>query len=199
MSTGPVTAFDEALANQAARMADLMEGAIGSGLAAPQVGILQRMFVYRPELGAPITAVVNPVLEEASDETAPDLEGCLSLQGVAVVVERAVAVRVRAQAVDGSELVLEREGHEARILQHELDHLDGILMLDRTVPEQKRAALRALRDGVAMEIPALPAERRRSLTAGCRPRSTADRHRHVVPARGARLVRIVISLRTWPT
>jgi peptide deformylase len=156
MSTGPVTEFDEALANQAARMADLMEGAIGSGLAAPQVGILQRMFVYRPELGAPITAVVNPVLEEASEETAPDLEGCLSLQGVAVVVERPVAVRLRAQAVDGSELVLEREGHEARILQHELDHLDGVLMLDRTVPEQKRAALRALRDGVAMEVPALP-------------------------------------------
>ena len=152
MSAGPVTEFDEALANQAARMSDLMIGAIGSGLAATQVGILQRMFVYRPEPGAAITAVVNPVVEEAADETAPDLEGCLSLQGVAVVVERPVAVRLRAQAVDGSELVLEREGHEARILQHELDHLDGVLMLDRTVPEQKRAALRALRDGVAMEI-----------------------------------------------
>ena len=158
MSTSPVTEFDEALANQAARMADLMEGAIGSGLAAPQVGILQRMFVYRAELGGPVTAVVNPVVEEVAEETAPDLEGCLSLQGVAVVVERPVAVRLRAQGVDGSELVLEREGHEARILQHELDHLDGILMLDRTVPEQKRAALRALRDGVAMEIPAPPSE-----------------------------------------
>jgi peptide deformylase len=158
MSAGPVTEFDGALATQADRMGELMAGAIGSGLAATQVGILQRMFVYRPEIGAAITAVVNPVLEDASDETAPDLEGCLSLQGVAVVVERPVAVRIRAQAVDGSELVLEREGHEARILQHELDHLDGVLMLDRTVPEQKRAALRALRDGVAMEVPPLPAE-----------------------------------------
>ena len=152
MSAGPVTEFDEALANQASRMADLMVGAIGSGLAATQVGILQRMFVYRPEPGAAVTAVVNPVLEEAAEETAEDLEGCLSLQGVAVVVERPVAVRLRAQAVDGSELVLEREGHEARILQHELDHLDGVLMLDRTVPDHKRAALRALRDGVPMQI-----------------------------------------------
>ena len=158
MAAGPVTTFDEALAGQAARMSELMEGAIGSGLAATQMGILQRMFVYRPAVGEPITAVVNPIVEEASEETAPDLEGCLSLQGVAVIVERAVAVRVRAQAVDGSELVLEREGHEARILQHEVDHLDGVLMLDRTVPEQKRAALRALRDGVVMEIPALPTE-----------------------------------------
>ena len=156
MSAGPVTNFDKALAVQAARMGELMEGAIGTGLAATQVGILQRMFVYRPEPGEPITAVVNPVIEEASEETAPDIEGCLSLQGVAVVVERPVAVRLRAQAVDGSELVLEREGHEARILQHELDHLAGVLMLDRTAPEQKRAALRALRDGTVMEVPPLP-------------------------------------------
>ena len=155
-SAGPVTEFGDALRHQVARMADLMEGAIGTGLAATQVGILQRMFVYRPEPGAPAVAIVNPVLEEASDETAPDLEGCLSLQGVAVIVERPVAVLVRAQDAEGEELVLEREGHEARVLQHELDHLDGVLMLDRTAPEQKRAAIRALRDGTVMELPPLP-------------------------------------------
>ena len=156
MPAAPVEAFDAALATQAARMAELMEGAVGTGLAATQVGILQRMFVYRPDPGAPVEAVVNPVVEETAPDTAPGLEGCLSLQGVAVIVERPVAVRVRARDASGEERVIEAEGHHARVLQHELDHLDGVLMLDRTTKDLRREALRALREGRAMALPELP-------------------------------------------
>jgi peptide deformylase len=158
MAAGPVERFDQALATQAERMVELMEGAIGSGLAATQVGVLQRMFVYRTEVGADAVVVVNPVVEWAADEVEPDVEGCLSLQGVAVIVERPVAVRMHAQDLHGEPIVLDASGHEARILQHELDHLDGVLLLDRTTRELKREALRALRERRAMPVPRLPSD-----------------------------------------
>jgi peptide deformylase len=144
-----VERFDAALRHQADEMARLMDDAHGAGLAAPQVGVSNRVLVYRAEAEAPITALVNPVVEEAAGETDVDLEGCLSLgrAQVFVTVERPRAVVVRAFAPDGGEVRIEAQDRHARILQHEIDHLDGVLMLTRTDPAQRRDAVRALREG----------------------------------------------------
>ena len=141
--------FDDALRRQAAEMGRLMDDAHGAGLAAPQVGLTNRVFVFRADAEGPVRTLVNPVLEDRSDDTVLGLEGCLSLgrSGVWVAVERPRAVVLRAAEPDGSEVRVEAEGHEARILQHELDHLDGVLMLERTDAEHRRAAVRALRLG----------------------------------------------------
>jgi peptide deformylase len=143
----PVELFDETLARQAQEMIELMDEAIGAGLAAPQVGLPIRLFVYREDADGEARAIVNPEIEWRSEETDVDTEACLSIDraGIAVDVERAVRVRVRARDVTGAEVVVEAEGHHARILQHELDHLDGVLMLDRTTKAQRREAMRALR------------------------------------------------------
>jgi peptide deformylase len=143
----PVEVFDDALARQATQMIELMDEAIGAGLAAPQVGLPIRMFVYRADADEEARALVNPQIEWRSEETEVETEACLSIQraAIAVDVERAVRVRVRARDVTGAEVVVEAEGHHARILQHELDHLDGVLMLDRTTKDQRREAMRALR------------------------------------------------------
>ncbi|MDQ8045649.1 MAG: peptide deformylase [Solirubrobacteraceae bacterium] len=145
-----VRAFDGDLAARVERMIAIMDRADGAGLAAPQVGDLSRFFIYRVSRGQPARALVNPVIERFSDDTVTGLEGCLSLgrAGVHVAVERALGVTVRAQELDGSEVVFDAEGMHARILQHETDHLDGILMLQRTTAEQRRDATRALRDGL---------------------------------------------------
>jgi peptide deformylase len=142
----PVDRFDDGLRTQVERMAGLMTDAIGVGLAAPQIGSSQRLLVYRVGPGAPVIALVNPELEWASDDKEIFEEGCLSLPGVAVDVERPVYVRVRARAEDGDERVVEASGLEARVIQHEMDHLDGVLILDRTSRDQRREAMRALRD-----------------------------------------------------
>ncbi len=146
-----VDRFDDALANQAEQMIEIMERARGAGLAAPQVGISQRLIAYYPERDGPPSILVNPVLERRSEDTEPGLEGCLSIgcSMIAVRVERAVRVTVTAQRLDGSSTELEAGDVHARVLQHEIDHLDGVLMLDRVDAEQRRAALRALRLGVA--------------------------------------------------
>jgi peptide deformylase len=104
------------------------------------------VLVYRVEAEAAIAALVNPVLEWASDEREPMEEGCLSLPGVLVDVERPVHVRVRAQDERGETIVVEASGLEARVIQHEMDHLDGVLMLDRASREDRKEALRALRE-----------------------------------------------------
>jgi peptide deformylase len=144
----PVEDFDDALAAQAAELIELMEGAEGAGLAATQVGVLRRVFVYRLGEDAPV-AVVNPVIVRVGEEVVTGLEGCLSLgnAGVLVEVERPLEVVVQAQDVAGEPLTIEAEGLHARILQHEIDHLDGVLMLDRAPKEQRRAAVRALGRG----------------------------------------------------
>jgi peptide deformylase len=128
-----------------ARMGVLMADANGVGLAATQVGVLRRVFVFRrgDEEGA--TPVVNGRIVERADELATDEEGCLSLQGVLVPVERNARVTVEGQALDGSPLRLELAELDARVAQHELDHLDGVLILDRTTPEARRSALGVLR------------------------------------------------------
>jgi peptide deformylase len=143
-----ITQFDQALADEAQRMAAIMVDARGVGLAAPQVGSLRRLVVVRTgDDPDEIVALCNPRIVWRSDDEDVDSEGCLSIGEVSVDVARAVAIRVEAQDVSGRPLDLEPEGFAARVIQHELDHLDGVLILDRTAPEQRREALRALRDG----------------------------------------------------
>ncbi len=142
----PVERFDAELRDEVARMAVLMNDALGIGLAAPQVGISHRVLVYRVEPDSPTVALVNPKVEWSSRDQEISEEGCLSLPLVHVDVERPVAVLVHAQDEHGAGLVVEATGLEARVIQHEIDHLDGILILDRTTREQRKAAMRALRE-----------------------------------------------------
>ncbi len=140
-----VTEFDDALREEVARMERIMIEAHGVGLAAPQIGALRRLLVYRTGDGDPTRALVNPRIVWASEEQAVDLEGCLSIGEVSMEVPRAVAIHVEARDVDGTEVRVEAGDFEARVIQHEMDHLDGVLILDRTTKEQRREALRALR------------------------------------------------------
>jgi peptide deformylase len=142
----PVDQFDEALRAQVARMGGLMNDALGVGLAAPQIGLSQRLLVYRVGQDAPLVALVNPEIEWSSGEEEALEEGCLSIPGVAVDVERPVHVRVRARDETGAERLVEASGLEARVIQHEIDHLDGVLILDRTSKDQRKEAMRALRE-----------------------------------------------------
>jgi peptide deformylase len=144
-----IDTFDEALAEEARRMGRLMHDALGIGLAATQVGVMHRLLVYRVDPDAPVAAIVNPVLEWASKEREPLEEGCLSLPGVLVEVERPIHVRVRGKDERGEDLLIEASGLEARVLQHEMDHLDGVLILDRTSRDQRKQAMRALREASA--------------------------------------------------
>ena len=145
-SATPVDRFDDALRAQVGRMAALMGDAMGVGLAAPQLGISQRLLVYQAGQDAPVIALVNPEVEWRSDEAEEMEEGCLSLPGIAVDVERPVHVRVSARDEHGEPRTIEASGLEARVIQHEIDHLDGTLILDRATKEQRRDALRRLRE-----------------------------------------------------
>jgi peptide deformylase len=145
----PVERFDAALADEVRRMGQIMHEALGIGLAATQVGVMHRVLVYRVDPEAPVAGLVNPQLEWASDEREPLEEGCLSLPGVLVEVERPIHVRVRALDERGEQQLIEASGLEARVLQHEMDHLDGVLILDRTSRDQRKQAMRALREAGA--------------------------------------------------
>ena len=125
-------------------MRQLMQDARGVGLAATQVGILQRIFVFQRDEDQ-VIEVVNPVLSQQSDELVTDDEGCLSLQGVTMPVERHLSLTIEGRDLDGKELRLELEGHPARVVQHETDHLDGTLILDRTDETSRKEALAVLR------------------------------------------------------
>ena len=142
----PVDRFDDALRAQVARMGGVMADALGVGLAAPQLGVSQRLLVYRIGQEASLVALANPELEWASDEAEEMEEGCLSIPGIAVDVERPVHVRVRAQDESGAPRLVEASGLEARVIQHEIDHLNGVLILDRASREQRMEAIRALRE-----------------------------------------------------
>jgi peptide deformylase len=142
----PVDRFDDSLRQQVARMAGIMNDAIGVGLAAPQLGISQRLLVYRVGPDAPLITLANPEIEWASDDREGSDEGCLSIPGVMVDVERPIHVRVRAQDEQGEPRSVEASGLEARVIQHELDHLDGVLILDRTSRDERKRALRELRE-----------------------------------------------------
>ena len=154
MRAREVDAFDADLARLAERMRGLMKDAAGVGLAATQVGILRRVFVFQrqaeDEEAEPETlAVVNPEIVERSEETDVDDEGCLSLQGVHVPVERSTAVTLEGADEHGGPVRYELEDLSARVVQHELDHLDGTLILDRTTDEARREALGTLRPRLA--------------------------------------------------
>jgi peptide deformylase len=140
-----VTVFDDALHEEIARMELIMDEANGAGLAAPQLGALRRVLVYRLRDDEGVCALINPRITWSSDDTETDAEGCLSIGEIVVDVPRAVAIHVGAQDADGEAITLEVDGFEARVIQHEIDHLDGILILDRTTKEQRRQALRELR------------------------------------------------------
>ncbi|MGZ8650185.1 MAG: peptide deformylase [Solirubrobacteraceae bacterium] len=144
-----ITSFGPELEREVERMVALMRDAIGVGLAATQLGVMHRLLVFQAGPDATPTAVINPEVEWASDETTIFEEGCLSLPRVSVDVERPLFARVSGQDVTGAPLRIEASGLEARVLQHEIDHLDGVLMLDRTTRDQRKAALRALREGGA--------------------------------------------------
>jgi peptide deformylase len=144
----PVDRFDGTLKREAERMIELMHDAIGVGLAATQLGIMHRVLVYRAYADDPDSVLVNPVLEWSSEETELGEEGCLSLPGVHVEVERALRVRVRAQNESGKEQEVEAEGLAARVIQHEMDHLDGVLILDHISREQRKEAMRAMREAI---------------------------------------------------
>jgi peptide deformylase len=142
----PVERFDDALRDEIRRMGQLMNDSIGIGLAAPQVGVSHRLLVYRVEPDSPVQPLVNPEIDWSSRDQEIMEEGCLSLPGVHVEVERPVHVVVRARDGDGEPIVVEASGLEARVIQHEIDHLDGKLILDRTSRDQRKEAVRALRE-----------------------------------------------------
>jgi len=142
----PVDRFDEALKQEVQRMGELMHDALGVGLAATQLGVLHRVLVYRTDPEDPVTALVNPVLEWVSGELESAMEGCLSLPGVHVEVERPARVRVSARDPSGRELRIEADGLAARVIQHEVDHLDGVLILDRISRQARKEAMRAMRE-----------------------------------------------------
>ena len=145
MRAREVEQFDDDLARLAEKMAHLMHDARGVGLAATQVGVLRRMFVFQLADDDEVTTIVNPEITKRSRSTEVADEGCLSLQGVLVPVERAVRVTLEGTGLDGEPLRLELEGLRARVVQHEVDHLDGTLIVDRTDSESRRGAMAKLR------------------------------------------------------
>ena len=144
MRAREVERFDDDLARLAEKMEHLMHDARGVGLAATQVGVLQRLFVFQPD-DEDARVVVNPEITARSEETDVLDEGCLSLQGVLVPVERSLRVTLEGRDLAGGEIRYELEEMGARVAQHELDHLDGVLMIERTDDESRRDALATLR------------------------------------------------------
>jgi len=147
MKASEVGDFDESVTALVERMTLLMDEARGVGLAAPQLGVLRRILVYRKADEEPVVALVNPQVVSTGEEVEAADEGCLSLGAATVVVEveRPTALKIEASSSEGEPISIEAEGLEARVIQHELDHLDGVLIIDRTTPEQRRAALAQLR------------------------------------------------------
>jgi peptide deformylase len=147
MKANEIADFDDSVTSLVERMTALMDEARGVGLAAPQLGVLRRVLVYRTVEDEPVVALVNPRVVETGEETETSEEGCLSLGAATVVVEveRATTVTVEASSPEGEPLRVEAEGLQARVIQHELDHLDGVLTIDRTTPEQRKGALAQLR------------------------------------------------------
>lgn len=149
----PVEDFTESLRDEIARMTRLMIDGMGVGLAATQVGTLRRFLVFQAGPDSEPRALVNPRIEWASQESEVAEEGCLSIPRVSLDVERSLHARISGQDEWGEQVEVEASGLEARVLQHEIDHLDGVLILDRAPRDQRRAALRALRRGEAYHPP----------------------------------------------
>ena len=148
-----VTEFGPGLRAEVERMAAIMRDALGVGLAATQIGILRRILVFQAGSDAEPTALVNPEVVWLSDEVVLAEEGCLSLPRVSMDVDRPLHARVTGLDLDGDRVTIEASGLEARVLQHEIDHLDGVLILDRAPRDQRKGALRALREGSSYSPP----------------------------------------------
>jgi peptide deformylase len=140
----PVETFDESLSRLAEEMLATMREREGVGLAANQVGRLKRVLVAAVEDQEYV--IVNPTIEETARSTEKDFEGCLSIPGIQVEVERPTAVTISGQDASGAPLHLEASGLLARVLQHEVDHLDGVLILDRTDRQSRKDAMREMRE-----------------------------------------------------
>lgn len=145
----PVEDFDDELRDLVERMMRLMHDAHGLGLAANQVGVIRRLFVFTPSKDV-VAAVVNPEIVERSDETDVAEEGCLSIQGVLVPVERPSRITLAGRDEKGEDVRFELDDIYARAAQHEVDHLDGVLIIDRTTPEARREALSVLRPRIVL-------------------------------------------------
>jgi peptide deformylase len=147
IAADPVAEVDGDVKRLVERMSEVMRQAHGVGLAAPQLGILRRILVYRVSSDGEIHVLINPELRDRSEETESDTEGCLSLLGgdLQVPVERHVRIVVVAVDADGNEVEIDAEGLEARVIQHEIDHLDGVLIVDRAGKDDRKTALRDLR------------------------------------------------------
>ena len=145
----PVDRIDGTLRDEVERMGEIMNDALGVGLAATQLGVLHRLLVYRVQPDAPVNALINPEIDWSGSEEEIAEEGCLSLPSVLVDVERPIHVRVRGLDEHGEPIVVEASGLEARVIQHEIDHLDGVLILDRTTRDQRKEAMRVLREAQA--------------------------------------------------
>jgi peptide deformylase len=147
MRANEVEEVDGSVADLVERMGRLMQEARGVGLAAPQVGVLRRILVYQTAEDEPVVGLVDPRITVRSDEEETADEGCLSLgmASVVVPVTRPTSVTVEAVSPDGEAVTVEAEGLEARVIQHEIDHLDGVLIIDRTAPDERRGALARLR------------------------------------------------------
>ncbi len=143
----PVSSFGPELRAEVERMVAIMRDGMGVGLAATQVGVLRRLLVFQAGSDGEPTALVNPAVEWCSEEASIAEEGCLSLPRVSMDVERPLYVRISGRDAEGEAIQIEAAGLEARVLQHEIDHLDGVLILDRTSRDQRKGALRALREG----------------------------------------------------
>ena len=146
-TTHVVTVFDPRLKKLADVMLAVMKREDGVGLAAPQIGVLSRVMVWRdPEQEDVEYVFVNPEIVSRSEECNTAGEGCLSVPGCTVEVSRHDEVVVNTQDLDGNAFSVEAEGLVARILQHEIDHLHGRLIIDRATPEERRRVLKELRD-----------------------------------------------------
>ena len=149
MTARPVEDFDDELRSLTERMERLMTDALGIGLAATQVGIIRRLFIFQPNEDD-VAVVINPEIVERSEETSVADEGCLSIQGILVPVERANTVTLVGRDANGEGVRFELDDIYARAAQHELDHLDGVLIIDRTTPEARREALSLLRPRIVL-------------------------------------------------
>jgi peptide deformylase len=143
MRANEVVAFDAELARLVERMTALMHDAHGVGLAATQVGVVRRVFVF--ELDGEDLVLANPTIRRSGKDLEVDDEGCLSLGLVRVPVERATEVVIEGKNALGEDVSYELDGMSARVAQHELDHLDGVLIVDRTDPGSRKEALAKLR------------------------------------------------------
>ncbi len=141
-----VTQFDAELARLADDMLDTMHEAPGVGLAAPQVGVSKRLITYDSGAEDESGALCNGEITWYSEETNEAEEGCLSLPGLYLPVVRSTRVRVKGRRVDGTPVEIEAENLLARIFQHEVDHTNGILFVDRLTPELRKEAMKRLRE-----------------------------------------------------